>query len=52
MTDEEIEKSLYACGIEAKCNDCLYIENCNKASNLVKDALDYINRLKELVGFN
>ena len=46
MTDEEIEKGLYACGIEAKCEKCPYIEDCNKAINLSKDALDYINRLK------
>ena len=46
VTDEQIEKALYACGVSRKGDGCPYFENCKKASNLTRDALNYINRLK------
>ncbi len=45
MTDNEIKKALECCGRES-CLGCPYRGNCHQGNPMIRDALDYINRLE------
>ncbi len=48
LTDSEIVKALECCCVEHACSKCPYAENnsCGCINGILKDALDYINRLE------
>ena len=45
MTNNDIKKGLECCGRE-NCRGCPYRGNCHQGNPMIRDALDYINRLE------